>query len=76
MTDEIWKRDEIDSPCVKICVIDPTEKLCIGCLRTVEEITDWSRLSKEARHDIMATLPARAPRLRKRRRRRPPAESS
>ena len=64
---ELWKRDEIQSPCVKLCVIHPEERLCVGCLRSIEEITTWSRLSADARAEIMAELPARAPRLQKRR---------
>ena len=67
MTDEVWKRDEIQSPCVKLCVVHPEERLCVGCLRSMEEIATWSRLSHEARAAVMADLPARAPRLAKRR---------
>jgi len=67
MKDEIWRRDEIASPCVKICVVHPVERICTGCLRTLEEITQWSRMSDEDRAAIMAELPARAPRLKKRR---------
>lgn len=67
MTDEIWKRAEIESPCVKICVIHPEARLCVGCYRSIEEIGAWSRLSAEARHGIMADLPARASKLTKRR---------
>jgi uncharacterized protein len=63
MTDNIWKRDEIESPCVKICVIHPQARLCTGCLRSIDEITQWSRMSAEARSMIMAQLPARASRL-------------
>lgn len=67
MADDIWKRDEIQSPCIKICVIHPEERLCTGCLRSIDEITQWSKISNEARAEIMAELPARAPRLKKRR---------
>ena len=67
LTDQIWKRDEIESPCTKICQIHPVEKICIGCLRTREEISVWSRLTPETRAEIMAELPERAPRLRQRR---------
>ncbi len=67
MKDEVWKRDEIQSPCVKLCVVHPEERICVGCLRSIEEITSWSRLSHEARAAVMADLPARAPRLAKRR---------
>lgn len=67
MKDEVWKRDEIQSPCVKLCVVHPEERLCVGCLRSMEEIATWSRLSHEARAAVMADLPERAPRLAKRR---------
>ncbi|MBO6853305.1 MAG: DUF1289 domain-containing protein [Marivivens sp.] len=66
-TDRIWARNEIDSPCVKICVIHPAERLCTGCLRSIDEISQWSRMSSDERQKIMAELPARAPRLQKRR---------
>ncbi len=67
MSDDIWKRDEIESPCVNICVIHPAERLCTGCLRTIDEITEWSRMTPEKRREIMAELPSRAPRLKQRR---------
>lgn len=65
--DEVWQRDEIQSPCVKLCVIHPEERLCVGCLRSIDEISGWSRLTPDARAAIMADLPGRAPRLQKRR---------
>jgi predicted Fe-S protein YdhL (DUF1289 family) len=63
MSDEIWARDEIESPCIKICVIHPEARLCTGCLRSIDEITAWSRLTPEARRAVMADLPARKARL-------------
>jgi predicted Fe-S protein YdhL (DUF1289 family) len=63
----IWAREELDSPCVKICVIHPEERLCVGCLRSLEEIAQWLKITTAERRAIMAELPARAPRLRKRR---------
>ena len=67
MTDKIWKRQEIDSPCIKLCVIHPSEKLCTGCFRSLDEIGSWSLLSTEERQRIMAELPARSSRLQNRR---------
>ncbi|WP_407496152.1 DUF1289 domain-containing protein [Pseudooceanicola sp. MF1-13] len=67
MTDDVWKRDEIESPCIKICVIHPESRLCTGCLRSIDEITAWSRLSADARRAVMADLPARAPLIAQRR---------
>ena len=67
MTDEIWKRDEIESPCIKVCDIHPETRLCTGCLRSIDEITSWSRMTPAERRGIMAALPSRAGHLRKRR---------
>ncbi len=55
----VWRRDEIESPCVKICLIHPETGLCLGCKRTLEEIASWSRLTPEERRAIMAELPLR-----------------
>ena len=65
--DNLWKRDEIDSPCVKLCSIHPAERICVGCYRSMEEIGAWSSLSSEVRLEIMAKLPSRASRIQKRR---------
>lgn len=66
-SDEIWARAEIESPCIKICVIHPAERICTGCLRSIEEITVWSRLSPAERQAVMADLPNRAAKFTKRR---------
>lgn len=49
----------IDSPCVKVCVIDEGCGLCTGCGRSLAEIAGWSRLSDTQRRAIMAELPRR-----------------
>lgn len=67
MTDDIWKRDEIQSPCVKICIIHPEARLCTGCLRSIDEITQWARLTHEDRAQVMDALPARRGKLQVRR---------
>jgi predicted Fe-S protein YdhL (DUF1289 family) len=67
MRDEVWKRQDVESPCVRLCTIHPTERICVGCFRTIEEIATWSRMEPEVRRAIMAELPARAPRLTQRR---------
>lgn len=66
--DGIGRRDEIESPCVKICVIHPETGLCVGCHRTLDEIAGWSTLPPEARAAVLAKLPERAARARPRRR--------
>lgn len=67
MTDEVWKREEVESPCVKICVVHPEARICTGCYRTIEEIGGWSRMSQDERHEVMNNLPARRGLLNKRR---------
>ena len=62
-----WTRDEIESPCVRICVVHPEARICTGCYRTMDEIARWSRMAPQERREIMATLPDRAPELQKRR---------
>lgn len=49
----------IDTPCIKICVIDPASGFCIGCGRTGGEIGSWMGMQSGQRRDIMATLPER-----------------
>lgn len=48
-----------NSPCVKICVVDPLAGLCIGCGRTVEEISVWREMDEAERLACVAQLPAR-----------------
>lgn len=47
------------SPCVKICVMDPLSGLCIGCARTIAEISLWSEMSSDERRRTMEALPKR-----------------
>ncbi len=65
--DDVWKRDEIASPCVRLCVIHPEERICVGCHRSIDEISGWSRMTHEERAAVIEELPGRAPRLGKRR---------
>ncbi len=65
--DDIWSRDEVQSPCVKVCVVHPAARICVGCLRTIDEIAAWSLMTHEGRAAVMAELPGRAPLLAQRR---------
>jgi len=67
LSDQIWQRDEIASPCVKICIVHPDARICTGCYRSIEEIGTWSKMSHEDRAAIMQELPDRAASLKKRR---------
>ena len=41
----------IASPCLKVCKIK--NNICIGCFRTLDEISVWSKLSSLKRSEIM-----------------------
>jgi uncharacterized protein len=49
----------IESPCVKICTLDARSGLCLGCGRTVNEISRWIEMSEAERARIIAELPWR-----------------
>lgn len=61
---------EIETPCVKVCVVDPETGFCIGCGRTRNEIGSWLGLSPAGRREVMAELPERVASLTLRKRRR------
>jgi|TARA_R110000787_G_scaffold92517_1_gene194378 predicted Fe-S protein YdhL (DUF1289 family) len=60
MSDEVWQRDEVESPCIKLCVVHPATRLCTGCFRSIDEISAWSRMTAQERRTVLAELPARA----------------
>jgi len=53
----------LETPCVNICLLDADLGLCVGCGRTIEEISRWATMSDQKRRAIMAGLPARIERF-------------
>jgi predicted Fe-S protein YdhL (DUF1289 family) len=49
----------VASPCTKVCKIDQEKKWCMGCLRTVEEITVWSKASAFQKRNILIAVKQR-----------------
>jgi predicted Fe-S protein YdhL (DUF1289 family) len=60
----------IETPCIKICVVDPETGFCIGCGRTRGEIGGWLGMSPEERRGVMNLLPERVATLTQRKSRR------
>ena len=56
---DVWQRDEIQSPCINVCVVHLDTRLCTGCGRSMDEIRDWTTMDDTARTEIMAVLPER-----------------
>jgi predicted Fe-S protein YdhL (DUF1289 family) len=48
----------VPSPCVDICRLN-AQGLCVGCRRTIEEITEWSRASEARRREILGDIARR-----------------
>jgi predicted Fe-S protein YdhL (DUF1289 family) len=48
----------VPSPCVDVCRLD-AQGVCVGCRRTVGEITEWSRATEERRREILRGLAGR-----------------
>ena len=41
----------VESPCVRNCCLDEND-ICLGCFRTVEEITAWGK-DEEADYQVL-----------------------
>ena len=52
-------RAAVETPCIKVCAVNPKTGHCEGCYRSLKEIAGWSRLEAEDRQRIMAEKPAR-----------------
>ena len=60
---------DIETPCVKVCVVDPETQFCIGCGRTRGEIAGWIAMAAAERHRVIEALPERMATLTLRKRR-------
>lgn len=50
--------EDIPSPCIQFCTLD-AERICLGCFRSVAEITVWSRATVAQKKVIVAQALAR-----------------
>ncbi len=41
------------SPCIGVCELDLESDLCVGCLRTSQEIAIWSQIDNKKAMQIM-----------------------
>ncbi len=47
------------SPCVSVCRMDTASGVCLGCLRTIDEIIAWSKVEDPARRVIWSRIEKR-----------------
>ena len=60
--------DTPPSPCISLCRMDPERGsvaeraaggLCIGCLRTIDEIVEWGMASDRRKHEVLDAIASR-----------------
>lgn len=44
----------VDSPCTNVCTLE--DELCVGCGRTVAEITSWQSMSDDEREQAVRAI--------------------
>jgi predicted Fe-S protein YdhL (DUF1289 family) len=49
----------VPSPCISVCRIDDASGLCVGCLRTLDEIAAWGALDDPARRRVLNAVAKR-----------------
>ena len=49
----------IDSPCIKICVLDAERGLCRGCHRTLAEISCWVNCTRAEKFAVLEKVAQR-----------------
>jgi predicted Fe-S protein YdhL (DUF1289 family) len=55
----------IETPCTRVCTLDPASGLCLGCGRSLAEITRWTQMSDDERRRLITELDQRRPTLRR-----------
>jgi predicted Fe-S protein YdhL (DUF1289 family) len=58
----------VPSPCIEVCRMDAASGWCEGCLRSIDEISAWSRLDDAAKRAVWAALAQRRAALERQRR--------
>ncbi len=56
-------RDKIKSPCIQVCKYD-SDDICMGCHRSMEEITGWLFMPDEKKLDILKRVEERKSEIR------------
>ena len=60
MTDMPSADEPVTSPCISVCAVDKQLGMCIGCLRTLQEIGAWRTMTPAEKKATVAACAARA----------------
>ncbi len=58
--------NQIETPCILVCVLEQKSGHCYGCGRTRDEIADWTKYSNQQRTMLMQELSTRVDKLERR----------
>jgi predicted Fe-S protein YdhL (DUF1289 family) len=58
MVDTSLKSAAVPSPCIDVCRLN-AQGLCVGCRRTLQEISEWPHASDARRLEILRELNTR-----------------
>ena len=47
---------EVSSPCIGVCSVDDLSGLCVGCFRSMDEISQWWDMNDAERNKVMSQL--------------------
>ena len=51
--------DAVASPCSSVCRMDARTGWCEGCLRTIDEIVAWAKMSDDEKRGVWRELASR-----------------
>ncbi len=51
--------ETVASPCMSVCQMDDDSGLCIGCLRTLDEIAQWGNANAAFKRAVWINIEAR-----------------
>ncbi len=50
---------DVSSPCMSVCQMDEASGLCVGCLRTLDEIAQWGNADAAFKRGVWTSIEAR-----------------
>ena len=53
--------EPVPSPCISVCQMDAERVMCIGCLRTLDELRVWSTLDNAGKRAVWHLIEGRLP---------------
>jgi len=53
------EESQIESPCIRDCRVDQDTGFCVGCFRTLREISYWETYPPQEQRRVMAQIEAR-----------------